>query len=83
MKRIAASVLMGVVFAAAVAGCGERDQSVRYQNGKFRGKPDSRPWDNAPPTYGTAAWSKGDRDAWENQVKDRQQTQNEYRRIGH
>lgn len=52
VKRIAASVLMGVVFAAGVAGCGERDQSARYQNGKFRGKA-------------------------------RQQTQNEYLRIGH
>ena len=83
MKRIAASVLMGVVLAAGVAACGEREQSVRYENGKFRGKPDTRPWDNAPPQNGTAAWSKGDRDAWENQVKDRQQTQNEYRRIGH
>ncbi len=83
MKRIAASVLMAVLFAAGVAGCGERDQSVRYQNGKFRGKPDTRPWDSVPPANGTAAWSKGDHDAWENQVKARQQTQNEYRRIGH
>ena len=83
MKRIAASVLMGVVFAAGVAGCGERDQSVRYQDGKFRGKPDSRPWDNAPPANGAAAWTKGDRESWEDQVRSRQQTQNEYRRIGH
>ena len=42
MKRIAGSILVGAVFAAGVAGCGERDQSVRHQNGK-RGKPDSWP----------------------------------------
>jgi hypothetical protein len=83
MKRIVASVLMGVALAAGVAGCGERDQSVRYQNGKFRGKPDSRPWDNAPPSYGAAAWAKGDRESWEDQVRSRQQTQSENHRIGH
>ena len=83
MKRVAASILIGVMFAGGVAGCGERDQSVRYQNGKFRGKPDTRPWDNAPPANGSAAWTKGDHESWENQLRSRQQTQNENHRIGH
>lgn len=83
MKRIAVLVVTGILLAAGVAGCGERDQSARYENGRYRGKPDSRPWDNAPPANGPAAWAKGDHVTWENQVRSRQQTQNENRRIGH
>ena len=69
--------------AMGLAGCGEREQSALYKEGRYRGKPVTRPWDNAPPAYGSAAWSKGDQDSWENQVHSRQQAQNENRRIGH
>lgn len=83
MRRAASLAIFALLFAAGMAGCGERDQTARYENGRFRGKPDTRAWDNAPPAYGSAAWAKGDHDTWENQVRSRQQTQNENRRIGH
>jgi hypothetical protein len=55
-----------------LAACGERPQVITYKQGSYQGKPDSRPWDNAP--------FKGDQRAWELALKDRAQTQNEYKR---
>jgi hypothetical protein len=82
MKRIAA-LTAAAFLAVGLAGCGEREQTARYEDGRYRGKLDTRPWDNAPPPYGSAPWAKGDHASWENQVRSRQQTQNENRRIGH
>ena len=82
-KRVVFSVALAVLGAAALVGCGETPQSVDYKGGKYRGKQDSRPWDNAPPAAGTSAWNKGDHGTWENQVRSRTAAQNENRRIGH
>ena len=51
---------------------GERPQDITYKQGTYQGKPDSRPWDNEP--------FKGDQKAWELALKDRAQSQNEYKR---
>ncbi|HEX2333965.1 MAG TPA: hypothetical protein VHI32_12430 [Burkholderiales bacterium] len=74
-----------IVFAslATIAGCGEREQVVVYKDGKYQGKPDARPWDNAPPANGSAGWKQGDHSGWENQLRARSAGQNENRRIGH
>ena len=77
------TVVLALLVAIGIAGCGEREQTTLYKDGKYRGKPDTKPWDNAPPAYGTAGWAKGDYESWENQVKARNSAQNEYRRIGH
>ena len=66
----------------ALAGCGEKPQGVAYKQGKYQGKPDTLPWDNAPLAYGDAKWNKGDKTGWEDQIKTRTQSQNEYVRIG-
>ena len=55
-----------------VSGCGERPQVVDYKQGQYQGKPDQRPWDSAQ--------FNGDQRAWELALKDRAQTQNEYKR---
>ena len=72
-------------FAGGLAGCGEKEQVVVYKQGKYQGKPDSRPWDNDPLGYagssGSAKWTKGDRASWENQIKARQLGQHEDKRI--
>ncbi len=72
MKQI---VLAAVAIAVAgiVAGCGERPQVIDYKQGQYQGKPDQRAWDNPP--------FKGDEKAWELALKDRAQTQNEYKRV--
>ncbi|MCC7080865.1 MAG: hypothetical protein IT530_09360 [Burkholderiales bacterium] len=66
-----------------LAGCGEPEQVVFYEQGKYHGKPDQRPWENAPPAYGSAKWTKGDEASWEQEVKRRTLGQNEYVRIVH
>lgn len=65
-------VASAIALALGLAACGERPQVITYKQGSYQGKPDSRPWDNAP--------FKGDQRAWELALKDRAQTQNEYKR---
>ena len=62
-----------VMFAAGVAGCGERPQVTVYRHGEYQGKPDDLPWQSAP--------FNGSRDHWEKTVDGRTQSQNEYLRI--
>ena len=79
-----ALVFIAVIAALGLAGCGEKEQVVVYKQGKYQGKPDSRSWDNDPPVAELrgSKWSKGDRTSWEEAIKQRQLTQNEYKRIG-
>ncbi len=80
-------ILTAAVLAAAAAlglsGCGEGDQVVVYKQGKYQGKPDTKPWDNEPLARGPldGKWTKGDSKGWENQIKERQLGQHEHRRI--
>jgi hypothetical protein len=80
----AAALLAAVLFAFAAAGCGEQEQVVVYKQGKYQGKPDGRPWDNAPlaAEFRGGSWKQGDRTSWEEQIKNRQLAQHEYKRIG-
>jgi hypothetical protein len=70
--------------ALAIAGCGEKEQVVVYEQGKYQGKPDNRSWDNPPPSAELLGgeWKQGDRASWEDSIKHRQMGQNEYRRMG-
>ena len=78
---VIAAALLG---AAGLAGCGEKPQVIVYEQGKYQGKPDTRPWDNDPAAslYTTSKWTKGDKASWEAALKARNQNQNEYVRIG-
>ena len=71
-----------LVVTAGVAGCGEADQVIVYKQGKYQGKPDTRPWENEPGAslYTTSKWTKGDKSGWEAAIKSRNQNQNEYTR---
>ena len=55
--------------ALALTGCGEAEQVVVYKQGKYQGKPD------------TPAWGERDREVWEKDLRNRQLTQDENRRI--
>jgi hypothetical protein len=80
---------LGAALLAAVlaAGCGEETQVTVYKQGKYQGKKDMQPWDNAPLGYGGAygekapQWSKGDRASWEDEIAKRAMGQNEDNRI--
>jgi hypothetical protein len=79
-KLIVAVAALAVT--AGLAGCGEQDQVVAFHQGKYQGKPDTRPWDNDPGAslYATSKWTKGDKGSWETALKSRTQKQNEYTR---
>jgi hypothetical protein len=73
MRTVVAGV--SVAFAALViSGCGERPQVVNYKQGTYQGKPDT-------PAYSGAQFN-GNRQEWENEIRTRNQSQNEYKRIG-
>jgi len=71
-----------LVAVAGFAGCGEKEQVVSYQQGKYQGKPDTKPADNDPSgsLYTTSKWTKGDKSSWEAAIRARNQYQNEYTR---
>ncbi|CAG1002314.1 hypothetical protein BURK1_02956 [Burkholderiales bacterium] len=67
--------ILGAAAAAfALAACGERPQVVQYKQGTYQGKPDQKPYAGAP--------FDGNHQQWENAMRQRNQTQNEYKRIG-
>jgi hypothetical protein len=83
MMRLAL-ILAAALAAVTTGGCGEKEQVVVYKQGKYQGKPDNRSWDNAPlaAEWRGGEWKQGDRASWEDSIKNRQLTQNEYKRIG-
>lgn len=78
-RKLAVAAL---VVAAGLAGCGEKEQVIVYQQGKYQGKPDTKPWENEPGAslYTTSKWTKGDKSSWEAALRSRNQNQNEYTR---
>jgi len=71
-----------VVVALAFSACGEREQVIVYKQGKYQGKPDSKPWESDPAAslYTSSKWTQGDQRSWEDAIKTRGQYQNEYTR---
>jgi uncharacterized lipoprotein YehR (DUF1307 family) len=71
-----------LLLAVGLGACGDRDQVTVYKQGKYQGKPDTKPWENDPAAmlYTTSKWSKGDKTGWEVAVRARTLAQNEYTR---
>ncbi|HET9700984.1 MAG TPA: hypothetical protein VFP70_08700 [Burkholderiales bacterium] len=65
---------LAVCAGALLAGCGEERPTTAYKQGKYQGKADTDPW------AGEAF--KNDKAAWENAIRQRNQAQNEYLRMG-
>ncbi len=81
-SRMRVVVAAAVIAVLGLGGCGEREQVIVYKQGKYQGKPDTKPWDNDPASgsYTTSKWSKGDKTGWETALKTRNLSQNEYTR---
>ena len=81
--RPGAIAAAALAVAVAVAGCMEVEQTAGPTKvGKYQGKPDTPAWDNAPLAMGPT-WTKGNRESWEKEIKNRQYNgQDDYRRIG-
>ena len=65
--------MIAVAAVALLAACGERPQVLEYKQGTYQGKPDT-------PAYKNAPWD-GDKAAWEKALAQRNQAQNEYKRV--
>ena len=72
-------LLLLPVAALALAGCGERDQTVNQGTAK---KSDAKAWQGAQSaSYSAPGWKSGDKGSWETQMRTRTQLgQNEYTR---
>jgi hypothetical protein len=57
-----------------LAACGEKPQTATAR------KADDKPWDSAATKFDAAGFKPGDKAAWEQQLKSRNQGQNEYSR---
>jgi hypothetical protein len=84
--KTAGKLLLAVAALAVAAGlsaCGEREQVIVYKQGKYQGKPDSKPWESDPAAslYTSSKWTQGDKTSWEAAVKTRNLSQNEYNRV--
>jgi len=62
------------VAAALVVACGEKPQESSH-------KADSHPWENANAGFMANGYKAGDAAAWDTQIKQRTQGQNEYARV--
>lgn len=76
---------VGVMAVLGLSACGDSaqklGQATTYEKGKYQGKPDTRPYETGPTAYSQEkSWQAGDKVAWENAIKTRQQAQNEYNR---
>ena len=60
--------------AVILSACGEVDQS----KSAGRHLPDEQPWQGAKNAYVVQGWKPGDKNAWETQIRTRQQNQNDY-----
>lgn len=69
-KAIAVVCCLAVL---GVSACSEKEQVIVYKQGKYQGKPDTKPWEG--PGFG------GDKSKWEGAIRSRNQNQNEYTRI--
>ena len=81
-RGLTVAALLGAAF--LVSACGESEklgQATTYEKGKYKGKPDTRAYDNAPNVFSDGSnWTAGDKTSWESAMKTRQQRQNEYNR---
>ena len=66
------AIACGIAFAVGLGGCGERPQVIDYKQGKYQGKPDTKPYDSTQ--------FSGNKAEWERAIKTRNQNQNEYKR---
>ena len=84
MRRLAFGFTAALASLLVLAACGEREQVMEGKR-TYQGKRDTKAWDNEPLSYALnhgSKWTKGDQASWEQQIKARQLTQNEYQRIG-
>ena len=72
MSVVRTAAMMATVL--ALAACSEKPQTAATH------KSDGQPWDGAQTAFSAKGWQAGDKAAWEQQLRNRSQGQNEYSR---
>ena len=75
MRRVFA-VSSALVMAMVLAACGEKVQTTSSPK-----KADAKAWQGADDPFVAPGWQAGDRTSWENQLRTRNQAQNEYNKV--
>ena len=73
------AVAATLTFSVGLSACGERSQVLD----RSARKPDAQPWavsEAALPAFRARGWKDGDKIAWEEQIRTRNQAQNDYQR---
>ena len=68
--------LLVVVSVLGLVACGDKPQQATGAQKSA----DSESWKGGNPAFTAGNWKQGDRDSWEEQMKARNQNQNEYSR---
>ena len=66
-------MVVALLVAAALGGCGEKPTVTVYKQGQYQGKPDNTPWQSQP--------FNNNKSEWEKAIDGRTKKQNEYARI--
>jgi hypothetical protein len=74
MRRTA--IAAGLLLSLALAACSEKPQTASHR------KADGHPADGPATAYTAGSWKAGDAVAWDAQMRNRAQGQNEYSRTG-
>jgi hypothetical protein len=69
-----AAAVLGVLVVIGLAGCGERDQSLASS----KRKADTPAWQSDTSSFAAPGYAPGDRGAWEQQLRNRAQAQNDF-----
>ncbi|MBY0570276.1 MAG: hypothetical protein K2P61_03225 [Burkholderiaceae bacterium] len=67
-------IISGLLALMSLSACGERDQASTTK----RGLVDEKAWKGAHNGFVVKEWTPGDKTVWENQIRARNQYQNEY-----
>ena len=59
--------------AVAVSACGESTSGSKSTK-----KADGKAWEGAGPTFAASGWKPGDKASWDEQMRQRNQAQNDY-----
>ena len=71
MRTLVVSMALGLVLAA----CGEREQTIASSSGR---KADSPSWQSDSTAFAAPGYKPGDKAAWEQQLRTRAQSQNDF-----
>jgi hypothetical protein len=77
-----ATVLGALAFALLLAGCAEKPQDQAHKQAGTTVTWDTRPWEAEPTPYSAPGFTKGNKSAYDDAIKQRTLGQNEYVRIG-